>query len=524
MYHTFNLLFKTYNTRVLCTICFIFIVFILFPNKTNAQLPFLQNTQTPCVADFEDFLSMAIQFRPTYEGPFQPIFDINADGIFNFPDFILFRQRFNQNICLPIDSLAIKEQIVIQQAILDGIPQNQTQITIPFSDTLRNADASSPTLTTPIIDLETGNTTQYTYTLDLNLAEYYVIGKQLQTEVNGLLADSTTFTVDHWAFGIKGAYETPVGTLTLSTPFSPAQATLSLRPFAPTNINYFTPGVYTDATPMVPAADDTLTESTARTALETFLAKRITNPDTLQQALDTFDDATLIAKMPNPTLRAGLASLTGTLGATAIDAIRRGPFGPLTFGPLDTGDYAEVFSDRSVIVDERYASEAFPLFGPIFTRLALQLDLQTGRNEEITTSALLSLVAMQQTLTDSSIAQSGTELARRLNTQMLARLNSGQASFPNIGIYQTPNGQAFPNGTSFTSYANVFTPLEDTLTPASTLLTTYLTLLAPPNTTIPSTTTYTTDILTFIDQHQNLLTPDQLIQIARALKLKTETQ
>jgi len=500
----------------------------LSPAKVQAQTQLIENAQTPCVADFEDFLALAVVFNPRYEG-WSPIFDISDDGVINFPDFIAFTQAFNQQICQPLDSLVIHEQIFVQQSFLNQTPQNQIQINIPVTDTLRFAQNNPNfSITTPIINLETGQISSHSYVLNRYIRNRttalldtnITADTNIQIDINGLIANNTLFTAKHWTFGIKGAYKFLSGTVTISSPFSPAQATLSLRPFAPTDINFFTPGVYTESNAMAPATGDTLTETTARIALETFLAKRITNTDTLQQTLSTFDNATLIAKMPSPTLRAGLLSLKGTLAQNAIDAILRGPFGPLTFGTVTSGDYADVKSDRSVIVDQRYQSEALPLFGAVFTRMALQLDQQTGRNEEITTASFLALVAMQQTLTDSTVAQSESELSRRINTQMLARLNSGQANFPNIGIYQTPNGQAFPNGSTFTSYAAVFAPLEDITTPASTLLTTYLKNLSSEGTALPITTTFSTEVLTFIDQHQNVISSEDLIRIARILKLK----
>lgn len=150
----------------------------------------------------------------------------------------------------------------------------------------------------------------------------------------------------------------------------------------------------------------------------------------------------------------------------------------------------------------------------------MQTDTQTGRAEEIAGSAIFALAAMQQALIDSTIAQSGTELSRRLNTQMFARLNSGKAAFPNIGLYKTPEGEAFPNGRTFASHAAVFEPLDDITTPATSLLSTYLERLAPTGTELPNTQTFNTDVLNFLDQHQNALSANELIHVARILKLK----
>ena len=519
---------KRSRTQPFLLACFISILFL----ATSIQIQ-AQTLSTPKTVDFEDFIAFAQAFNAKKgDSNFDAVADLNDNGQVDFNDFIGFTAIFGKTLLEPETPLTIKSEVTYNST------NNTSQITLTFSEQIRIVTTSSLSPTTQTINTETGEIENIDLTVQNTILDQsrenltITIPNLISNNSRLILTKSNTppnltgqtlylaqtygITVGLW---IYNAYQPITGEVTLSTPFTPAQSTLSLRPFAPTNINYFTPGVYTESTPMTPATSDTLTETTARAALETFLAKRITNPDTLQEALNKYDDANLIAKMPNPTLRAGLISLTGTLAQSAIDAITRGPFGPLAFGPITSGDYADVNSNRSVTVDERYATEAFPLFAPIFTRMALQLDLQTGRNEEITASSFLALVTMQQTLTDSTLAQSGTELSRRLNTQMLARLNSGQANFPNIGIYQTPNGQTFPNGTTFTSYTAVFAPLEDTITPANTLLTTYLQNLAPENTQLPTTTTYNTDILTFIDQHQNILSPEHLTQIAHTLKL-----
>ena len=127
-------------------------------------------------------------------------------------------------------------------------------------------------------------------------------------------------------------FESVPANVSLSSPYSPADLTLSLRLFSPADVNKFTPGVYSEASGMVPASGDTLTEDTARVALESLLSKRITNADS--------------------------------------------------------------------VVDERYKSEAFALFGPLFARVALQSDTQTGEAGKITGSAILALVAMEQALVD----------------------------------------------------------------------------------------------------------------------------
>ena len=52
------------------------------------------------------------------------------------------------------------------------------------------------------------------------------------------------------------------------------------------------------------------------------------------------------------------------------------------------------------------------------------------------------------------------------------------------------------------------------------LLGTYLTRLASEGTTLPNTQTFNTEVLGFIDRYQNVISADDLVRVARILKLK----
>ncbi len=172
-----------------------------------------------------------------------------------------------------------------------------------------------------------------------------------------------------------------------------------------------------------------------------------------------------------------------------------------------------------MVVDGDYRSEHFSLFGPIFSRMALQQDQLTGREEEIAASAVLSLVAMQQVLVDSSASRLGSELARRINTQMLARLNSGSRGFPNIGILQTPEGEIFPNGSVFASLTSVFLPVGSSVTPGNSLLREYLTRVVTEGVDVPDSPTFDDEALFLLDRYQEVVSLGDLIRVARILKL-----
>ncbi|MCZ6633791.1 MAG: hypothetical protein O7G87_10315 [bacterium] len=300
-----------------------------------------------------------------------------------------------------------------------------------------------------------------------------------------------------------------------------------MRPFSPADANLFTTGAYPAATALVPASGSELSESDARTELEAFLNTRFSGngekESKVQNALRVFSDSATVAKISNPTLRAGLVSLTGTLAEPAIRAVVNRSE-TVDFGTVVSGDYAElreqVLGGRQGVFDERYRSEAFALFGPVFARLALQEDFSTGQEEELIGAAVLSLVAMQQVLVDSGLALSGSELSRRLNTQMLARLNSGRAAFPRVGIYPVPDGEIFPGGTKFDSFAAVFAPLPSQETQAGSVLKAYLERLVPEGVRLPESPGFDSETLDLLDRYQNVLTAEEMVRVARILKLR----
>ena len=511
---------KGEHRGILLALC-VSLLLLLLSNNSWGQGVFIDDP-TSCTIGFDDFIAFAGTFNSKVGGEkFNPIMDLNDDGFISFPDFIAFASSFGKVAVGPATKKLQDDSIRIEARATQIISGN-AEVILSFSERIRITSPENLLIKTLFKNMETGDIEER----NLDLLQIVLSEDRMNFTAiaKGVFADSSTFSVssaclkgDIWLFN---AYQPVTGEAIFSSPYSPADVTLSLRPFSPTDMNPFTPGVYTEASEMVPASGDTLTEETARVALEGFLAKRYVSADSVQLALSVFDDAILVSKISNPTLRAGLVSVRGTMAADAITAIQRGPFGPIAFGEVTSGDYAEVRSGGVVVVDERYRSEVFALFGPVFARVALQSDTSTGEAEEITGSAILALVAMEQALVDSTIAQSGSELSRRLNTQMYGRLNSGKAGFPGIGIYQTPEGEAFPGGRSFASYAAVFEPLDDVTTPATSLLGNYLERLAPEGTELPNAGTFNTDVLDFLDRHQNVISSDDLIRVARILKLK----
>jgi hypothetical protein len=480
------------------------------------------NAQTPCVADFEDFLELAFVFNPLYDGDFLPVWDLDGDGAISFSDFVLFSVDFGKRVC--VDLTEVVSVSAIEQIDGEGIPGKNTRIRISLPTEIRDLSGSGGMSGTAVfarvIDLLTGQ--QVFHPLETQSVQ-----GTMDITVEGLVSDGSVLALDPWTFALARSYRTPSGKLTLSTELEPVWATLALRPFQPTDVNLFTLGSYPEGASLEPAIGPEPDEDGVREALRTFLSKRLadhTAADSLVAGAMEVFDSVAVSKIPNANLRAGLVSLTGTLAESAILTILESPNQLVDFGAINTGDYSEVqtsiFGDRRVIVNGEYRSEHFSLFGPIFARMGLQQDQLTGKEEEITGSSILSLVAMQQTLVDSAAARLGTELARRINTQMFARLNSGSAGFPNIGIQQTPGGEIFPNGSRFVSLTSVFASVGSMVTPGNALLREYITRVVPEGVAVPDSLVFDDDTLFMLDRYQDVVSPGDLIRVARILKLE----
>ena len=100
------------------------------------------------------------------------------------------------------------------------------------------------------------------------------------------------------------------------------QDVLDARPLTPTDVDLFAPGAYPDAAPMAPAAGPPPTIGQVRAMLRDYLAAEfLSEPARRAEGMALFDIADLIAKIPNPSLRAALIGLMGTAGEPAIDFV-----------------------------------------------------------------------------------------------------------------------------------------------------------------------------------------------------------
>lgn len=113
-----------------------------------------------------------------------------------------------------------------------------------------------------------------------------------------------------------------------------------------------------------------------------------------------------------------------------------------------------------IVFNQRYQFEDFRLLTPTMGHEPLHQDPAVSNKEELIANALDTLIHGQLLLKDPELATSGTELARGLNTDFTARINTRDQQ-GNIRLF-TSTGLIFPeSGSSAPSFGSFFEPLGD---------------------------------------------------------------
>ena len=176
-----------------------------------------------------------------------------------------------------------------------------------------------------------------------------------------------------------------------------AETILRGDPAEPKNIELFRPAIYAAASSLTPAQGPPPTENELRALLAAFTEARFADdPASRDRVMSLFDSGLVAFKIPNPTLRAAFASLTGTIAEPAIDLFVTGTrteggpvvFVGIEFGPVSaSGIYAQSHAVEGgrharLVVDEALSSEHFALFTGTLAHEILHHDIFTNDAEE----------------------------------------------------------------------------------------------------------------------------------------------
>ncbi|MCA9829768.1 MAG: hypothetical protein R3B97_10605 [Dehalococcoidia bacterium] len=251
-------------------------------------------------------------------------------------------------------------------------------------------------------------------------------------------------------------------TASISSDLSPIQSLLAAGPLVLTDPSIIETGAFTEAT----AADRD--SAAARADLERHLDARGTVNEARDLALARFD-AMPEDIIPSPKLRAVLSGLTGTFADPAVENLLTSnnctgkPITLMAFqDPPDLpGLFARVThtpdGGRIISVSPRLEGAPIELLMPIIAHEAIHCDEEDGIVEEIAATSFDTLLYLQLLTAVPDVARSGSPLARELNVDAIAMINSGRALPESLGILPSPGVQQILPGSDsdVTSFAEL---------------------------------------------------------------------
>jgi hypothetical protein len=226
----------------------------------------------------------------------------------------------------------------------------------------------------------------------------------------------------------KGASATQLANFLLALPQrKPCDVSLFTSMFDDRGTNV--PGFYPEGRRMTPAPGPVPTEAQVRSQLKIFLK----GSPGAAAALALFDRADVEAKLPDPTLRAALAALRGTVAEPMIEDFLSRSYAALPrfcnclpkalMIAATTG--GNLPGTRVIFFNARYQSEHFALLNGILAHEVLHHDSPpASATEELILHTLTAIVHMQVLSRQPTLATSGTELARYMNSLALMLVNS----------------------------------------------------------------------------------------------------
>lgn len=294
---------------------------------------------------------------------------------------------------------------------------------------------------------------------------------------------------------------------------------LTEGPLEPSDPTLFAPP-YCPASPVFPPAEAELGEGEAVARALALVEHH--DPARIEEARAVFDDPALSLVVPDHALRAGLASLTGTLAEPVIAWVATS-FARVEFGTPGEGAAArsiEVEGEQVIIVGERFRFEDPGLLGVLLTHEALHSDAAISDFEELIAFAIQALVHMEQIVADPSLATQRTELAQQLNPWVLARLNTRVPGSSELRLLLPDFAPSiFPGGVSRPYFAVLFDPNAES-TPGNALLARLAGNVANAEVAPPDDLRFSIAAVGLLDAGQDAISDDELIAVARALDLR----
>jgi len=150
----------------------------------------------------------------------------------------------------------------------------------------------------------------------------------------------------------------------------------------------------------------------------------------------------------------------------------------------------------------------------------LHRDHTNSNKEELIANSIDTLVYGQFLLESPSLATTGTELARRQNTEHMARLNTRDAN-GKLRLLTAAGDNVYPGGdVTLPYYAAIFEPFGDS-TPGNGVLKGMVRKVVGSGVTLPTKVNFDGATVNLLDTRQKVFTAAQLVRLATILKLDT---
>ncbi|GAB4330048.1 MAG: hypothetical protein Kow0010_14830 [Dehalococcoidia bacterium] len=256
----------------------------------------------------------------------------------------------------------------------------------------------------------------------------------------GLVSDGSTLYVNRRAFEPRGR-----GEASIAIEADLAESTVLL---ATTPLRFARPDVMT-LSEIAGVTPDDRDATVQRLRLEEHLRKRGNDEGFIEEVLSLYDTMPA-AIVSHPKARAALAALRGTFAEPAIlslltsdNCTGRASAAIVFETPPDYPDLvARITYDeegrRILWINPKVEGERFELLMPLLAHEAIHCDFEDGLAEEIAATALDTYLYLLLVAVDPGLALEGTLLARTLNIDAVAMVNSGRALPESVGVLEAP--------------------------------------------------------------------------------------
>ena len=306
-------------------------------------------------------------------------------------------------------------------------------------------------------------------------------------EVSRLVPEGTTLSISRRAFreGDLGTLDAEVG----------SELTSAQAFFAETQFRFHDPAILGGAAGAGVSDPDEQDLDVQREALRDHLLARGANAEAIALATARFD-ALPEAIIPSPKLRAAVAALTGTFAEPAHDYLVSDqnctgePASLVAFQPPPGRPELLARSTRAddgrlvISINPRLIGERIEHLMPVLAHEAIHCDDVDGLFEEVAATAFDTLLYIELLVKFPELPFTGTELARELNIDALAMLNSGRLIPESGGVLPSAGlGPALPGSdTDYRSFADLvaasYSRVSPNDSPAETIAVAYAGALA----------------------------------------------